>query len=167
LGAEWVFDSEPKTIEGWRKIILETNLRWLIPPLDRVALRVIHYSENYELGSPAWKHLLPESGHVVHLEEEDGSGISTHTVALFHQLRCLEIIHDAYVDEGSHKRADSLASHCFNYLRQTTLCMCDMRNGPHGTLHTAAGYDFMCYDWEKLYEEGERNFQVYKKLEIN
>ncbi|KAE9388845.1 hypothetical protein BT96DRAFT_890329 [Gymnopus androsaceus JB14] len=155
------FTTIPQHIHGYFTKS-ERLLTWSIPPLEHVAMRIIPMSSRYEMGAKAWKHLLPEGGHVVHLTESDGS-ITSHTVAMFHQLRCLEILHDAYVDEGSH-RTSSLAGHCMNYLRQTMLCQMDMRTELQGSVFTFNGFDQMCYDWEVLYQEAERNYKMYAKL---
>ncbi|THU94804.1 hypothetical protein K435DRAFT_667723 [Dendrothele bispora CBS 962.96] len=50
--------------------------------------------------------------HVVHITEPGGS-ISTHTAVMFHQLRCLGILQDGYVNEGGH-RISQLAQHCMD-----------------------------------------------------
>ncbi|KAL0575148.1 hypothetical protein V5O48_006825 [Marasmius crinis-equi] len=140
----------------------ETKLSWSLPRLEHVAMRIIPTSHRYRMGSEAWKHLLPSGGHVVHVTEPDGA-VSTHTVALFHQLRCLEILQDAYVNEGSH-RTSALAQHCMNYLRQTMLCQMDMRTETQGSIFTYNGFDQLCYDWETIYAEAEKNFKIYSEL---
>ncbi|KAJ6584718.1 hypothetical protein B0H19DRAFT_1106236 [Mycena capillaripes] len=139
-----------------------SSISWSIPRLEHVAMHIIPSSERYRMGSDAWKHLLPSGGHVVHVTEADGS-LSTHTVAMFHQLRCLEILQDAYVNEGSH-RTSPLAAHCMNYLHQTLLCQMDMRNEIQGSIFTYNGFDQMCFDWEVIYAEAEKNFEAYSKL---
>ncbi|THV07185.1 hypothetical protein K435DRAFT_960112 [Dendrothele bispora CBS 962.96] len=142
----------------------EARLTWSIPKLEHVAMRVIPASERYRLGADGWKYLLPSGGHLVHITESDGS-ISTHTVAMFHQLRCLEILQDAYVNEGSH-RTSQLAQHCMNYLRQTMLCQMDMRTEQQGSIFTYNGFDQICYDWEPIYSEAEKNFEAFSKYSV-
>lgn len=122
-------------------------------------MRIIPWTSYYELGSEAWKRLLPSSGHVVHLTNPDGT-VGTHTVAMFHQLRCLDILQEAYLDEGSH-RTTPLPQHCLNYIRQTLLCQMDLRNEEQGSHPTNNGADTLCYDWEPIYEEAEKNFEAY------
>jgi hypothetical protein len=127
-------------------------------------MRSIHASEHYALNSSAWAHQLPTSGHLIHLDEPDSTNTSTHTVSLFHQLKCLEILRDVFQDNGSHLTTrKAIASHCMNYIRESLLCMADMRNSPQGTLHTIAGYDMLCYDWEVLFEEAERNGRIFEE----
>lgn len=135
------------------------TLPWFIPELEHVAMRIIPWSAYYELESEAWQRQLPTGGHVVHLANLDGT-VGTHTVAVFHQLRCCDILRQAYLDEGSH-RTSPLASHCMNYIRQTLLCHMDMRNEEQGSHPTNNGADTLCYDWEAIYEEAERNSKAY------
>jgi len=139
------------------------SLEWTMPTQDPVTMRIIHFSDHYAVGSTAWSYLLPPSGHVVHIDNPDGSGISTHTPRMFHQLRCIQLLHEAYINEGSH-RTSPYASHCMNYFRQTALCLSDMSNGPQGTKHDYTGYDYMCRDWEVAFQEADRNAKAYSKL---
>ncbi len=87
--------------------------------------------------------MLPTGGHVVHLDEADGS-VSTHTVAMFHQLRCLDILQTAYVEEGRHLTD---ATSCMNYLRQTLLALTPMSPcvSLAGTLMSKFGSKFYRY----------------------
>ena len=122
-------------------------------------MRIIPWTSHLKYGSEAWKKLLPSGGHLIHLTNPDGT-LSTYTVAMFHQLRCLDILQSAYMDEGSH-RESPLAQHCMNYLRQTMLCQMDLRNEEQGLTPTHNGVDALCYDWENIYEEAEKNFEAY------
>lgn len=143
----------------------QDELSWSIPKLDQVMMRVLHLSPNYALNLTSWSHQLPSGGHTIHLTEPDGSGTGTYTISLFHQLKCLEILRDAYQDEGSHRTTrKSLTAHCMNYFRESVLCSADMHNMPQGTRHTYAGYDFLCFDWEILFEEAERNQWVFDRM---
>lgn len=45
---------------------------------------------------------------------------------MFHQLRCLEILQDTLVNEGSH-RISPLAQHCTDYLGQAMFRQMDTR----------------------------------------
>ncbi|KAI0078430.1 hypothetical protein K474DRAFT_923230 [Panus rudis PR-1116 ss-1] len=134
------------------------RLTFNVPPRQHVTMHIIPTSSHYDLGSQSWSKMLPTSGHLVHTSDPDGS-VSVKTVALFHQLKCLDILHQAYVDEGSH-RTSTLVEHCMNYLRQTFLCQMDMRNEPQGSTFTNNGFDTLCYDWEKIFSEAERNHVV-------
>jgi hypothetical protein len=78
-----------------------------------------HYDVFSDVGALEFARLLPESGHTV--TTPDGE---THTVAMFHQLRCLELIRNAYVDSAGYT---PIVGHCMNYLRQSILCLADTR----------------------------------------
>ncbi|KAK7680838.1 hypothetical protein QCA50_016148 [Cerrena zonata] len=136
-------------------------LTFNLPPPEQVTMRIVPASPHYELGSESWSKILPPGGHTVHLTNPDGS-ISTHTVAMFHQIRCIDILHKAYYDEGSHL-TNPLAQHCMNYLRETFLCQMDMRNEPQGSVGTRNGYESLCYDWEGIYAEAEKNQAAYSQ----
>lgn len=103
--------------------------------------------------------MLPTGGHVIHLSDVDGS-VSTHTVAMFHQLRCLDILQTAYVEEGRHL-TDPMVPSCMNYLRQTLLCQMDIRNEPQGSVLTENGFDTLCYNWEGIFEQAEKNHAAF------
>lgn len=136
-------------------------LTFVVPPPEHVTMRIIPASPHYELGSDSWSKIIPTGGHTVHLSNPDGS-VSTHTVAMFHQIRCIDILHQAYYNEGSH-RTDLLTQHCMNYLRETFLCHMDMRNEPQGSTFTHNGFESLCYDWEGIYAEAERNQAAYSE----
>jgi hypothetical protein len=65
-----------------------------------------------------WAKLLPAHGHLVNI---DGK---SYTVAMFHQLKCLDIVRHDY---AAKKGPTDLSRHCLNYLRQTLLCHSDTR----------------------------------------
>jgi hypothetical protein len=125
-------------------------------------MRVTHDSDHYALGRKAWSHQLPPGGPTVYVKTPDSPEPKPHTVALFHQLYCLDKIQEAYVNEGSH-RTSEIAQHCMNYLRQTIMCMGDMRGQIQANLVTANGYDTTCYDWEVIFKEATKNQEAYAK----
>ncbi|KAH8101562.1 hypothetical protein BXZ70DRAFT_891904 [Cristinia sonorae] len=108
--------------------------------------------------------MLPpyDDAHVVHVKNPDGT-VSTQTVALFHQLRCLDILEKAYLEEGSH-RTSQLATHCLNYIRQSIMCQTDMTNEPQTESRTDNGRESLCRDWEGVYREAERNHEAYGRI---
>ena len=85
-------------------------------------------------------------------------------VAMFHQLHCVEKMrifldnpNDTHVGFGHQQ-------HCMNYLRQTVLCKPSLLL--EETINTNArvshaGYDVVCRDWEAIYGEAERNYDMY------
>jgi len=156
-------------LSAWRnigahinKVTSKAGLTWSIPDLDHVALRIIPASVHFELGEEAWDNLLPSGGHLVHTTEPDGT-IKTHTVAMFHVLRCVGIMQKTYANEGSHV-GDPLVEHCINYFRETFLCQSDMRNEPQGMTYTHNGFESLCYDWEPLFEAAEHNYEMHNKM---
>lgn len=68
-----------------------------------------------------WAALLPSGGHVIRTWTDAHD--DTHTVALFHQLKCLDIIRQEYLGA----QLKPLGKHCLNYLRQSVLCLADTR----------------------------------------
>ena len=143
--------------------IVKSPLSWIPAHREQVIMHFIHLSRHNHIGSPAWNNLLPahEDPHLVHIQNADGT-VSTKTVALFHQLRCIEILHDTYVDEGSH-RTSELHQHCLNYIRQSIMCKLDMTNEPQGPVPIDNGRESLCRDWEASYREADRNRNAYEK----
>lgn len=158
------------SLKSWSSFLLtvcklEDNypLSWSPAEREQVIMHFIHNSLHYPFGSSAWDNLLlpHEDAHLVHVKNVGGS-VSTQTVALFHQLRCIEILHKAYVEEGSHRTSD-LAQHCLNYVRQTVMCQLDMTNEPQAGAQTSNGRESLCRDWESVYREAERNQEAHRR----
>ncbi len=143
------------------------NLSWSVPVRDPVALYLhdsIHYAVDTEDGAMEFAQLLPAGSHLVHLR--DGSEIATYTVSMFHQLRCLDIIRDAYVSTSAPPSLSVPTQHCLNYLRQMSLCRprLQLESGKdgYGKRDVATRpYDAVCHDWTALYEAAEDNHQRY------
>ncbi|KAH8101228.1 hypothetical protein BXZ70DRAFT_117725 [Cristinia sonorae] len=153
-------------LSTWQKLsksiaVARGTLTWAVPPPEPATIRIIPSSVHFDMGTPAWDSLLPSGGHTIHLDQPDGS-VSTHTVAIFHQLRCVGILQQAYFDEGSH-RTNPLVQHCLNYLRETFACHMDMRFESQGSSYTHNGFESLCQDWEGIFEEAERNQRSYEK----
>ncbi|KAJ4467626.1 hypothetical protein J3R30DRAFT_3307102 [Lentinula aciculospora] len=55
----------------------------------------VHYEVDGFDSDEEFAHLLPQEGHTIHLTSSMGT-ITTHTVTLFHQLKCLDIIRREY-----------------------------------------------------------------------
>ena len=156
----YLFVASYVALQMWLTWICEVlnPMTWSIPPLDQVTMHVIPASVHFHMGADAWDNLLPPSGHTVHLSEPDGS-VKTYTVAMFHQLRCVEVLQRAYAEEGTHKTP--LAQHCLNYLRQSLMCTMDMRNEAQGTAFTWNGQEELCRDWDPILKEADRNYDAY------
>lgn len=102
--------------------------------------------------------MLPSGGHTIHKGHPDGS-VSVHTVAVFHQLYCINIIR-GYKLRGNHTE---IVDHCFNYIRESLLCQTDMYLEEIPDRPVEAGYDRKCTSWDVVWREAERNAQVFKQ----
>ncbi len=108
--------------------------------------------------------LLPSGGHTVHL----GSSMSTYTVSMFHQLRCLDLIRQSFNSHGQNQ-STALSEHCLNYMRQRFLCRPNLRlesvRDASGTKSlTNRPYDIACPDWTAVYDAAEENYERYRSL---
>lgn len=127
----------------------------------------VHYQlERTKESDEEWDRLLPSGGHLVHVQSDDSVSPETFTVTLFHQLKCLDVLRKEYIcrtERQSCSETDALAQHCLNYLRQSILCNLD--SGLESTRNVQGlvtrGYDTVCKDWTKLYDEAERNNKAY------
>ncbi|EEB93942.1 hypothetical protein MPER_07333 [Moniliophthora perniciosa FA553] len=103
-----------------------------------------HYGLSEE-ASNDWKRLTPAGGHLVRFSPGVNvtmSDVDTEvnfTVALFHQLKCLEIYRQEYIAEPA-KPPSALSTK---------------------DLHakSARQYDTVCRDWTLVYEAAEKNHQ--------
>lgn len=146
-----------------------TDLSFSVSFGDPVAMHIddsTHYDLDSELGSQEYANLIPPSGHVVHIG--DINKPDTYTVSLFHQLKCLDIVRQQYI-APSYLPISALTSHCMNYLRQSVLCRLNLRlestKDAKGT--TSRGYEAVCRDWTKMYDEAERNYKQYSDLNFD
>lgn len=120
----------------------------------------VHYSTNTQ-DSADYALLLPSGGHVVRL----GDQLTPHTVSMFHQLRCLDVIRQSYMFPLTNDTSTT-ATHCLNYIRQRLLCKPTKRiesaRHPEGT--TSKDYDALCSDWTALYDAAEQNYEYNHKV---
>ncbi|KAH9834559.1 uncharacterized protein C8Q71DRAFT_147194 [Rhodofomes roseus] len=126
-----------------------------------------HYRFDTAEGAAEFAALLPSSGHLVYLDEPTGSpttsaGPKAYTVTLFHQMKCLDVVRAQYADPSDARLP--LTNHCLNYLRQTVLCRPNIKVEPAVNSEGTAvrGYDAVCRDWTRVYEEAERNVGAYR-----
>ncbi|KAJ3886063.1 hypothetical protein GG344DRAFT_58149, partial [Lentinula edodes] len=122
----------------------------------------VHYRlDHTEESDLQWRKLLPNGGHLIHIQESKDAELQTFTVTLFHQLDCLDILRREYLQL---KDTGGLVQHCFHYLRQSILCNIDsgLESTEDADGLVTRGYDTICRDWTKLYEEAERNFEDYR-----
>ena len=128
------------------------------------------YELNTTVGAEEWAQLMPSGGHLIHLQDDDTT--QTYTSALFHQLRCLDILREDYVS----RKESPLQKHCLNYIRQSVLCIADnhleySKAGLCVFLHLLGYFetDFpcravthyietVCNDWTTVYAAAEKNY---------
>lgn len=133
----------------------------------RVALTVeesVHFSLSRDDGESIWRASTPTGGGYVHL----GAEMRLYSVAMFHQLHCIERLREALVGEGDGHHTQ----HCLNYLRQFILCQPDltleegnfmernfeMEEDGHGDVRMPVGRTHMCSDWSVVYDAMEGNW---------
>ncbi|KAH7869184.1 uncharacterized protein C8R40DRAFT_1014129, partial [Lentinula edodes] len=116
----------------------------------------VHYKVDDGESDDEYAHLLPPDGHTIHITTSSGI-LETHTVTLFHQLKCLDIIRKEYA--YSHPSTPELTQHCLTYLHQTILCRPYF--GLEVTKNVAAtarkSRELVCRNWEAVYEEAQEN----------
>ncbi|KAJ7595766.1 hypothetical protein C8J56DRAFT_852835 [Mycena floridula] len=139
---------EPLTTEHWMKAM---------EGIEYVAMTMFgssHYGFD-EAGTRDWAQIVPSGDHTVHMKDHYNDS-QVFTVALFHQLKCLEIWRREYM---SGNPPSPLAHHCLNYFRQQILCHMDLRlesaKNPLG--QSGRQYDMVCRDWSQIYKEAESN----------
>lgn len=142
------------------------SLTFDIPPGDPVAM-IIHNTHRYEItlsGAEEFAALLPPGGHLIHL----GTPPKAYTPTLFHQMKCLGIIHAALIDIPADSAATPtpLVSHCLNYLRQCILCRPNLRLESVMDANAASEkeYETVCRNWEGVYAAAEQNQLVFSTL---
>ncbi|KAL0578643.1 hypothetical protein V5O48_003343 [Marasmius crinis-equi] len=110
--------------------------------------------------------LIPPTGHTIHIPSSSTHSNEpvTHTVTLFHQLKCLDIIRREYGD--AYPSTPELTQHCLTYLHQTIMCRpfiaLEVTKNVFATGKKSR--EVVCRDWEAVYREAERNWQVYRTL---
>ena len=134
---------------------------WDIGPLPPKAMYfepTVHYQLNSTEADAQWTAMAPLNGGIVCV----GPNKEPYLVSMFHQLRCLDVLRQAYnelLEET--EEAKPVARHCLHYLRQMVLCRRDIRLEPvvdtHGP-HTVQPWGVMtCRDWTQVYEAHARN----------
>ena len=129
------------------------------------------HSTRFKLATPdgeaEWDANIPGNG-VAYLGEHK----QPFTVAMMHQLRCLDIIRAAAVayhasdvldpKDAMSEREMRLTEHCMNYMRQTVMCRADLtiesvRNlGAH---RAVSDISRSCRDWTSVYAAAEENYE--------
>lgn len=122
-------------------------------------MRILQQSTHYGLGTGDWSTLFPSGQHIVYVDDGEGAA-RPHSVTLFHQLRCLEVLQREYADDARHMPSP-LANHCFNYLRQLILCQMDVRAEAQFMTPRREGQETICRDWTAVYQQAEQNYALY------
>ncbi|KAJ7591574.1 hypothetical protein C8J56DRAFT_782135, partial [Mycena floridula] len=99
-----------------------------------------HYQVNSSDSDAEYEKLLPTDGHTIHV------GKRVVTVALFHQMKCLDILQREYVAQLSSFQSNPRIESVRNS-RSSGNCV----------------YDAVCQDWTLLYDEAERGQREYLK----
>lgn len=129
-------------------------------PVERPKVRVtveesVHYALDNKESAHEWLWTAPYGDNHIRL----GPEMRSFAIAMFHQIHCLRGTRDALA-KGWNKigpYGQEHLHHCFNYIRQWTLCDADLTLEPgdftkrnftterFGATHT-------CTDWQPIYE---------------
>jgi len=109
----------------------------------------------------AWLSLGSSSSGYVRL----GPSNRLFTVTMFHEMHCLRMLNLAF--DPSIILAEGHFTHCLGYLRQQILCQPDLTLEPaswesRDFESDREGATHVCWDWEKVYETMEENWQMWK-----
>ncbi|KAF9562249.1 hypothetical protein CPC08DRAFT_634264 [Agrocybe pediades] len=129
-----------------------------------------HFKLDEEDGIAEWGALAPQNG-VVHL----GPAKQPYTVAMLHQLKCLDIIRRDMVaaeggtsdvgHEGRYSGPSALGRHCVNYMRQMVMCHGDWELESFQFASHIKPIDwygvYECMDWEAVYNAVRDNQKEY------
>ncbi|TFK71058.1 hypothetical protein BDN72DRAFT_741059, partial [Pluteus cervinus] len=128
------------------------------PPIQMQLGPTIHYAMEGPQADMEWDALTPYDG-IIHLGEGDNR--QPYSIAMFHQLRCLNIIRKNMAEINASNRTSEisyLTRHCMNYFRQIILCDADIHLEPClGTKANVHPDVRACRDWTVVYEELEKN----------
>ena len=90
-----------------------------------------------------------------------------YTVAMIHQLRCLDILRENIVRDVDSEGPSELARHCLNYMKQSIMCRGDTHLEPmqypnhHDPIDKEGIYE--CKDWGAVYHEVKRTQDEYAR----
>ncbi|TBU27425.1 hypothetical protein BD311DRAFT_696509 [Dichomitus squalens] len=145
------------TIQKVGRPLTYTNRIWI--PEEEVLL-IVDLWTRYPLNATRqWAPLFPNGG-VVHL----GPDNIPYTVAMMHQLRCLDVIRDQ-LSRPKSARDTPPTRHCLNYLRQAVMCRGDLQLDPYQYVHQVGALHphpiRRCKNWTALYERVWENQRQY------
>ncbi|KAJ7593594.1 hypothetical protein C8J56DRAFT_1043398 [Mycena floridula] len=112
----------------------------------------VHYQLGTKEGIQEFAKLVPVGGHLVHIKDEHSGNLEAYTVALFHQMKCLDILRERLISRKDDARI-GLTQHCLNYLRQSIICRPNLHlESTKDRMGLASkGYDAVCRDWTQVY----------------
>ncbi|KAF8921794.1 hypothetical protein CPB85DRAFT_1200432, partial [Mucidula mucida] len=120
----------------------------------------VHYPIDGPDSDEEFAKLIPSTGHLVHLQT-DRDKPEPYTVTLFHQLQCLDVLRRQY--SGDHPSTPERTQHCLTYLQQSILCRphIGLEVAKNAAANARRSYEMVCNDWEAVYAEAARNWEVY------
>ncbi|TFK47278.1 hypothetical protein OE88DRAFT_1636537 [Heliocybe sulcata] len=108
----------------------------------------VRYESEGREANALYSSMLPPGGDVVYI----GPSREPYSLALFHQLRCLDVMWQDYL---ALRGASNTSRDCLQYLRQTLLCHAETRlepaRSPRGPRLINFSYDYICRDWSAVY----------------
>ena len=119
------------------------------PPVRMLVSESAHYKLDASFDQE-WDALIPANGTVGYTEDSQ-----PYSVAMFHQLRCLNLIRRDFgriKSTGAMSRSAHARS-CLNYLRTTALCQSDMHIESFTEEdNTESTHWYACRDWSAIYQ---------------
>lgn len=135
---------------------------------------VVEESARYALTSPEaqaeWVWTGPVGDHAIRL----GAGQHGFAVAMFHEMHCLRIMRRTLAS-GAYPRLDPVQRghlhHCFEYLRQWTLCAADITLEPgdftkRNFTTERIGATHTCREWEPVYDMVNAGWDSWEEYRI-
>jgi hypothetical protein len=156
--------------------------RWFPLDLDLEEVHMpredsVHYTMNTPLGTAEWQTLLPSGDGFLYL----GPSHQQFSIAMFHQLRCLNVVRGALASiferpELATPNSDdqpAIVRHCMDYLRQMTLCHADLTMLNVKSIHRGRGHvkdsdnTHRCKAFNTIYDAAEENYAQYQEMVKN
>ncbi|KAF9017606.1 hypothetical protein BDZ89DRAFT_1074701 [Hymenopellis radicata] len=163
----WHILQEPSSLRRQFQLqhnaFLGTSPVWDVGEMHDALLNVentVHYQLNGTAADAEWAALVPQNGGIVYVGDERRPFMPS----VFHQLRCLDIVRQTYVNPKSDPGMKK-ARHCMNYLRQMIMCRANLRLepvvDPFGVHAVDPWGKLTCKDWRNVYSAFEENQEAY------
>ncbi|OCH86033.1 hypothetical protein OBBRIDRAFT_814804 [Obba rivulosa] len=164
--------SRDRPLEQYTFVDEDVPGRLPLPSARPAVHLLVEESVRYSLSSPEaeleWLYTATRGDGNVRL----GSPKRLFSVALSHELHCLRTIRAALDDDGSPAGpALSHIIHCFNFLREHTLCAVDATLEPPDALdrdfatQRIQGVERRCADWPAIYDAMMQDYIDYYTME--